>query len=47
VHNLKDLEWIDPKVQAARVAHTVGMRKREQIEDRADELKIRILNRSG
>jgi large subunit ribosomal protein L32e len=47
VHNLKDLEGIDPKVQAARVAHTVGMRKREQIEDRADELKIRILNRSG
>ncbi|MGB2581679.1 MAG: 50S ribosomal protein L32e [Thermoplasmata archaeon] len=47
VHNVKDLEGIDPKVQAARVAHTVGMRKRTQIEDRADELKIRILNRSG
>ncbi len=47
VHNVKDLEGIDPKVQAARVAHTVGMRKRERIEDRADELDIRILNRSG
>lgn len=46
VHNVKDLEDIDPKVQAARVAHTVGMRKRIQIEDRADELEIRILNRS-
>ncbi|MCJ2533035.1 MAG: 50S ribosomal protein L32e [Candidatus Thermoplasmatota archaeon] len=47
VHNVKDLEGIDPKVQAARVAHTVGMRKRTQIEDKADELSIRILNRSG
>ena len=47
VHNLKDLEGIDPKVQAARVAHTVGMRKRIQIEDKADELNIRVLNRSG
>jgi large subunit ribosomal protein L32e len=47
VHNVEDLKGIDPKVQAARVAHTVGMRKRMQIEDRADELKIRILNRSG
>ena len=47
VHNVKDLEDIDPKVQAARVAHTVGMRKRTEIEDRADELNIRILNRSG
>ncbi len=47
VHNVKDLEGIDPKVQAARVAHTVGMRKRMQIEERADELNIRVLNRSG
>ncbi|UCE45903.1 MAG: 50S ribosomal protein L32e [Methanobacteriota archaeon] len=47
VHNVKELEDIDPKVQAARVAHTVGMRKRTQIEDRADELQIRVLNRSG
>ena len=47
VHNTKDLEGIDPKKQAARVAHTVGMRKRTQIEEKADEMKIRILNRSG
>jgi large subunit ribosomal protein L32e len=47
VHNVEDLNAIDPKVQAARVGHTVGMRKRTQIEDRADELNIRILNRSG
>jgi large subunit ribosomal protein L32e len=47
VHNVKDLEKIDPAVQAARVAHTVGMRKRIAIEEKADEMKIRVLNRSG
>ncbi len=47
VHNVKDLEKIDPAVQAARVAHTVGMRKRLAIEEKADEMKIRVLNRSG
>ncbi|MCJ7607201.1 MAG: 50S ribosomal protein L32e [Thermoplasmata archaeon] len=47
VHNVKDLQKIDPAVQAARVAHTVGMRKRIAIEEKADEMKIRVLNRSG
>ncbi|MDP6866242.1 MAG: 50S ribosomal protein L32e [Candidatus Poseidoniaceae archaeon] len=45
VHNLKDLETIDPETQAARVGKTVGGRKRENIHARADELGIRILNR--
>ncbi len=47
VHNVKDLERINPETEAARVAHKVGMRKRVAIEERADELKIRVLNRSG
>lgn len=47
VWNVADLERIDPETEAARVAHQVGMRKRQQIEERADELGIRILNRSG
>ncbi len=47
VWNVKDLEKIKPEVEAARVAHTVGMRKRTAIEDKADELGIRVLNRSG
>ena len=47
VHNVKDLQKIDPAVQAARVAHTVGMKKRIAIEEKADEMKIRVLNRSG
>tara|TARA_B100000614_G_scaffold183652_1_gene164197 strand:- start:248 stop:895 length:648 start_codon:yes stop_codon:yes gene_type:complete len=45
VHNLNDLETIDPETQAARVGRTVGGRKRENIHARADELGIRILNR--
>lgn len=47
VHNVKDLQRINPETEAARVAHTVGMKKRLEIEAKADELKIRVLNRSG
>ncbi|MGD9962974.1 MAG: 50S ribosomal protein L32e [Thermoplasmata archaeon] len=47
VHNVKDLERINPETEAARVAHKVGMRKRLEIEAKAEELKIRVLNRSG
>lgn len=45
VHNVDMLENIDPKVQAVRIGGTVGTRKRIQIEDRAEELGIRVLNR--
>ncbi|MBT5593109.1 MAG: 50S ribosomal protein L32e [Euryarchaeota archaeon] len=45
VHNLNDLESIDPEAQAARIGRTVGGRKREHIHARADELGIRVLNR--
>jgi len=45
VHNIDGLENIDPKVQAVRIGGTVGTRKRIQIEDRAAELGIRVLNR--
>jgi len=45
VHNLNDLESIDPETQAARIGRTVGARKREHIHARADELGIRVLNR--
>jgi len=44
VHNVPQLEALDPKTQAARVGGTVGTKKRI---DRADELGIRILNRMG
>ena len=45
VHNLADLEAVDPETEAARVGATVGGRKREHIYARADELGVRVLNR--
>ena len=45
VHNIADLETVDPETQAARVGSTVGGRKREHIYSLADELGIRVLNR--
>lgn len=45
VYNVEGLENIDPKKQAVRIGGTVGTKKRMAIEDRADELGIRILNR--
>jgi len=44
VHNVKELEKIDPEREAARIASRVGVKKRMEIEKRAEELNIRILN---
>ncbi len=44
VHNVKELEAIDPSRQAARIAGTVGRRKRELIVAKAKELGIKVLN---
>ncbi len=44
VHNVKELETIDPTRQAARIAGTVGKRKRLMIIERAKELGIKVLN---
>ena len=40
VHNVADLEAVDPETEAARVGATVGGRKREHIYARADELSV-------
>jgi len=45
IHNLAELESLDNQHQAARIAHGVGTRKRDQIHDKAEELGIRVLNR--
>ena len=45
VYNVQGLEGVDPKTQAVRIGGTVGTKKRIAIEDRADELGIRVLNR--
>ncbi|USH00727.1 50S ribosomal protein L32e [Thermococcus argininiproducens] len=44
VHNAKELESIDPTRQAARIASTVGKKKRIMIIERAKELGIKVLN---
>ena len=45
VYNPKNLENVDPKAQAIRISSKVGDKKREMIVQKADEMKIRVLNR--
>lgn len=45
IHRPAELDGLNPETQAARIAHSVGTRKRVSIQKRADELGIRILNR--
>jgi large subunit ribosomal protein L32e len=44
VFNVEGLTTIDPNTQAARIAHTVGKRKRALIIEEAKKLNIKILN---
>ena len=45
INNLKEIDNVDPKTQAIRIASTVGDKKREIIVSKAEELGIRVLNR--
>ena len=47
VNNPSDLDGIDPKTEAARIAHGVGTRKRIAIIEKAEKLGIRVLNRGS
>ena len=44
ISNMSDLGKIDVKTQCARIRRTVGIRKRIMINEKAKELKIKILN---
>ncbi|WP_255148851.1 50S ribosomal protein L32e [Halorarius halobius] len=44
VHNVDDLEGVDGDTEAVRIGSTVGARKREAIEEEAEEQGIRVLN---
>jgi len=44
IRTVDDLGKVDPKTQAIRIAHTVGMKKRAEISIRAGERDVRILN---
>ena len=47
VYNVKELDGIEPKTEAARIGHGVGTRKRKEILERARERGIRVLNSGG
>ncbi|MFP9192560.1 50S ribosomal protein L32e [Natronosalvus vescus] len=44
VENTDDLEGVDGDTQAVRIASSVGARKRERIEEEAEDAEIRVLN---
>lgn len=44
IRNADDLGGVDPETQAARIAHSVGMKKRAEISLRAGERHIYIVN---
>ena len=44
VHNVNDLEGVDGDTEAVRIASSVGARKRERIEEEAEDREIRVLN---
>ena len=45
VHQIADMDSLNPELQAIRIGSTVGNRKRMVIHARADDLGVRILNR--
>jgi len=44
VHNVQEISNVDPKTEAARIAHRVGKKKRVQIIAEAKKRKVFILN---
>ncbi len=47
VHNVSDLEGLDPKTGAARIGGSVGVRKRLEIIKAAEKAGIRVLNKGN
>ncbi|TRO54094.1 50S ribosomal protein L32e, partial [Candidatus Bathyarchaeota archaeon] len=44
VHNIEEISKVDPRSEAARIAHTVGKKKRVQIIAEAKKREVFILN---
>jgi large subunit ribosomal protein L32e len=47
IHNIRELEKLDPKIDAARIGHSVGRRKRIDIVSKANALGVKVLNRGN
>lgn len=45
IYNIKEIEKINTDMEAVRIGHSVGAKKRNEIEKKADSLGIRVLNR--
>ncbi len=46
VHDMTELEQVNPRKEVIKIAHGVGRQKRVMLQDRADELNVLILNRT-
>ena len=44
IYNFDQLQKIDAKIEAVKIAHVVGKKKRQLILKKAEELKIKVLN---
>ncbi len=44
IHNIKDLEDLNPKTDGLRIAHGVGKKKRLEILTKAIEKKFKVFN---
>ena len=44
VHNVNDLEKLNPKTDGVRLGHSVGTKKRKEIVTKAIEKKFRVFN---
>ena len=44
VHNINDLEKLDPKTDGVRLGHSVGTKKRKEIVAKAIENKFKVFN---
>ncbi|NMJ86633.1 MAG: 50S ribosomal protein L32e [Thaumarchaeota archaeon] len=44
IHNINELNLLDPKKDAARIAANIGKKKRKEIIEKAKSLKLKVLN---
>jgi len=45
IHNMKELEALNPETEAARISASIGKRKKLLMLDKASELGIKVLNK--